>query len=223
MADINETIQESIDQAGKSMINSRVALLVAITATFMALCNVKDGNIVQAMSQAQAHAIDAWSYFQAKSTKQAIAENSVELLKLQSTPASEVIIKKYEEKIANYEKEKTAIKAQAEGFQKEYEDINLFDDQFDMTEAFLTISIAMLGITSQCFKSKNPKCVSEDPRSIADNSANIPDMSAFISDLTREGQKAMPKKYRNLPDGVSNIFISRVSTLSGNTGYTFIK
>lgn len=148
MADINETIQESIDQAGKSKINSRVALLVAITATFMALCNVKDGNIVQAMSQAQAHAIDAWSYFQAKSTKQAIAENSVELLKLQSTPASEVIIKKYEEKIANYEKEKTVIKAQAEGFQKEYEDINLFDDQFDMTEAFLTISIAMLGITS---------------------------------------------------------------------------
>ncbi|HMG15875.1 MAG TPA: DUF4337 family protein, partial [Saprospiraceae bacterium] len=40
------------------------------------------------------------------------------------------------------------IKAQAEGYQKEYDDINLFDDQFDMTEALLTISIAMFGITS---------------------------------------------------------------------------
>ena len=148
MSDINETIQQPIEDAGKSRINSRVALFVAITATFMALCNVKDGNIVQAMSQAQAHAIDAWSYFQAKSTKQSIAENSVELLKLQHTASSDTIVKKYEEQISRYETEKAEIKKQAEGFQKEYEDINLFDDQFDMTEALLTISIAMLGITS---------------------------------------------------------------------------
>ena len=148
MSEINETIQESIDQSGKNKINSRVALFVAITATFMALCNVKDGNIVQAMSQAQAHSIDSWSYFQAKSTKQSIAENSLELLKLQQLPDSNKIFKKYQDLINRYETEKTEIKKQAEGFQKEYDDINLFDDQFDMTEAFLTISIAMLGITS---------------------------------------------------------------------------
>lgn len=148
MTDITDTIQETIDHVGNSKINSRVALFVAITATFMALCNVKDGNIVQAMSQAQAHSIDSWSFFQAKSTKQSIAENALELLKLQKAPGSEEIIKKYEEKISRYEKEKAEIKAQAEGYQKEYDDINLFDDQFDMTEALLTISIAMFGITS---------------------------------------------------------------------------
>jgi len=148
MTDINEAIQEPIEQAGKSKINSRVALFVAITATFMALCNVKDGNVVQAMSQAQAHSIDAWSYFQAKSTKQSIAENALGLLKLQNPPNSADIIKKYEEQISRYEKEKAEIKTQAEGFQKEYDDINLFDDQFDMTDALLTISIAMFGITS---------------------------------------------------------------------------
>jgi hypothetical protein len=148
MSDITETIQEPIEQAGKSKINTRVALFVAITATFMALCNVKDGNIVQAMSQAQAHSIDAWSYFQAKSTKQSIAESTLELLKAQDAPGNDGIIKKYEEQINRYEKEKTEIKTQAEGFQKEYDAINLFDDQFDMTEALLTISIAMLGITS---------------------------------------------------------------------------
>lgn len=148
MSEINETIQESIDLSGKNKINSRVALFVAITATFMALCNVKDGNIVQAMSQAQAHSIDSWSYFQAKSTKQSIAENSLELLKLQQLPDSNKIFKKYQDLINRYETEKTEIKKQAEGFQKEYDDINLFDDQFDMTEALLTIAIAMLGITS---------------------------------------------------------------------------
>jgi Domain of unknown function (DUF4337) len=148
MTDINETIQEPIEQAGKSKINSRVALFVAVTATFMALCNVKDGNIVQSMSQAQAHGIDAWSYYQAKSTKQAIAENSLELIKLESTPVNDSVIKNYQQQIKRYETEKATIKTQAEGFQKEYDDINLFDDQFDMTEALLTISIAMLGITS---------------------------------------------------------------------------
>ena len=148
MSDISETIQEPIEQAGKNQINSRVALFVAITATFMALCNVKDGNVVQAMSQAQAHSIDSWSYFQAKSTKQAIAENTLEILKTQNLTANGDLIKKYAEEIARYDKEKTEIKAQAEGFQKEYDDINLFDDQFDMTDALLTIAIAMLGITS---------------------------------------------------------------------------
>ncbi len=148
MSDISDTIQEPIEQAGKSKINSRVALLVAITATFMALCNVKDGNIVQAMSQAQAHSIDAWSFFQAKSTKQAITENSLEMLKLQHLNTNDTAIKKYEVQIARYEKEKMVIKSQAEGYAKEYDAINLFDDQFDMTDAMLTISIAMLGITS---------------------------------------------------------------------------
>ena len=148
MSDIAETIQETVEESAKSKINSKVALFVAITATFMALCNVKDGNIVQAMSQAQAHAIDAWSYFQAKSTKESIAENTLEILRLQNTAANNDVIKKYEDKIAKYEKEKAEIKTQAENFSKEYDDINLFDDQFDMTDALLTISIAMFGITS---------------------------------------------------------------------------
>jgi Domain of unknown function (DUF4337) len=148
MSDISETIQESVAHSHESQINSRVAVMVALAATFMAICNIKDGNIVQAMSQAQAHGIDAWSYFQAKSTKQSIAENALELLKLQKEAGSEGLVKKYEDKIAVYEKEKKEIKVQAEGFAKEYEDINVFDDQFDMTEAFLSISIAMFGITA---------------------------------------------------------------------------
>jgi hypothetical protein len=117
MSEINETIQEQLEEGGKSKINSLVAVFVAIAATFMALCNVKDGNIVQAMDQAQAHSIDAWSYFQAKSTKQAIAENSLELLRIQSPQSADEVVKKYEDEINRYEKEKAEIKGQAEGYQ----------------------------------------------------------------------------------------------------------
>lgn len=145
---INETIQESGGYASKNKINSWVAIWVALTATFMAICNIKDGNIVQAMSQAQAHCIDSWSYFQAKSTKQSLAENTLEMLKVQKLSGSEELIKKFENKVKTYEKEKAEIKIQAEGFQKEYDDINILDDQFDMTEALLSISIAMFGTTA---------------------------------------------------------------------------
>lgn len=148
MSDTTDAIQESVQHASESKINARVALFVALTATFMAVCNIKDGNIVQAMSQAQAHNIDAWSYFQAKSTKEAIAENTIELLRVQNSSSNDKIIASYGEKINTYEREKAGIKAQAEGYAKEYDALNVFDDQFDMTEALLSIAIAMFGITA---------------------------------------------------------------------------
>ena len=148
MTDFVETIQESVEQTTKNRINSLVAIFVAITATFMALCNVKDGNIVQAMSQAQANAVTSWSYFEAKSTKQSIIEKSLELLKSENKPENLALIKSYEEQIARYEVEKNEISAQAKAYQQQYDDINLFDDQFDMTEALLTIAIAMFGVAS---------------------------------------------------------------------------
>ena len=78
MADVTEIVPEAVEHAGESRLNSYVALLVAITAVMMALCNIKDGNVVQAMSQAQAHGVDAWSYFESKSTKQHIAEDTAD-------------------------------------------------------------------------------------------------------------------------------------------------
>ncbi|MBC7540022.1 MAG: DUF4337 domain-containing protein [Bacteriovorax sp.] len=150
MNDLTDTIQESIEHSKESKLNNKIAIMVAVSATIMAICNIKDGNIVQAMSQAQAHSIDSWSYFQAKSTKQSIAENSLELLKIGVRNDQETAkqIKRYDEKILKYEKEKGEIKIKAEGFEKEYEDLNVFDDQFDMTEAFISIAIAMLGVTA---------------------------------------------------------------------------
>ncbi len=148
MSDLVDVIQESAEHASESKINRWVAIWVAIIATFMAFCNVKDGNLVQGMDQAQAHSIDSWSYFQAKSTKEAIIENSLEYLKAQNNPAFAELIKKDEEKIAKYEKEKADIKKEAEGYLKLYNDLNVFDDQFDMTDAFLSIAIALFGITA---------------------------------------------------------------------------
>src|SRR5689334_15291287 len=83
MSDVADTVQDAVERARESRFNSVVAAMVAVTATCMALGNVKDGNVVQAMQQAQASGIDAWSYFQAKSTRQHLAESMADQLVIQ--------------------------------------------------------------------------------------------------------------------------------------------
>jgi hypothetical protein len=158
MGDLADTVSEAVEKGQGSSLNAIIAISVAITATFTALCNVKDGNIVQAMQQAQASAVDEWAYYQAKGTKLNIAESALDGLRVQRdlattlTPEARALldrkIAEYEEKIRHYEQEKTDIKRTAEGFQKEYDRLNLHDDQFDMAEATTSIAIALFGITA---------------------------------------------------------------------------
>ena len=160
MGEIDDRIQEAVAQAqdSSSRLNSAVALVVALVATSMAVFNIKDGNIVQAMAQAQAASIDSWSFYQSKSTKQHMAENMIDQLKVQRdlgvslTPASRNLldqkIAEYEAASQRYEKEKEAIKAQADGYQKEYDRLNIHDDQFDMAEAAMSVAIALAGVTA---------------------------------------------------------------------------
>jgi hypothetical protein len=146
------------DKRPRMSLNSVVALSVAVAATFVALCNVKDGNIVQAMQQAQASSVDAWAYYQAKGTKLNIAEAALDAARLQKdtaanlTPEARALldrkIAEYGEKIRHYEQEKEDIKKSAEGYQKEYDRLNIHDDQFDMAEATISIAIALLGVTA---------------------------------------------------------------------------
>jgi len=156
MSDISDTINEAVEHGSESRLNSIIAALVAIAATFMALCNVKDGNIVQGMAQAQANAVDQWSYYQAKGMKQNLAEATLDQLQLQRTmltdpkfaPMLDAKIALYQKQVKKYEKEKIDIKANAEGQQKEYDALNFHDDQFDMSDACLSVAIALFGVTA---------------------------------------------------------------------------
>ena len=160
MPEIADTVTEAIETAEKraSKLNTAVAALVAVSATFMALCNVKDGNVVQAMAQAQATGVDQWGFFQAKSTKQALAEMAAEELSLQrdtipglTADARTLYDRKIAEHLAKakqYEAEKAKIKEDAEAAAKEYDRLNVHDDQFDMAEASLSVAIALFGVTA---------------------------------------------------------------------------
>ena len=154
MSDISDAVNEAVELARESRLNSAIALFVALTATFMALSGVKAGNLGQGMAEAQANMVNSWSYYQAKSTKQNLAEATLAQLSVQRAgmPAMAAVldpqITKYEANIARYEKEKNEIRVQAEGYQKTYSALNVHDDQFDLSDAALSVAIALFGITA---------------------------------------------------------------------------
>lgn len=144
-----------------SRLNTTLSLLVALSATFMALCNVKDGNVVQAMAQAQGNSINAWNYYQAKSVKQHLTEASIDEMIFQRqisalAPADRESIDRrmadYRARAARYETEKAELKTQAEAHTREYDRLNIHDDQLDIAEATFSLSIALYGITALTHK-----------------------------------------------------------------------
>lgn len=158
MPELEETIHDQIERASKSRLNMWVALLVAITATLMALSNVKVGNISQAMAQAQSNMVDYWGYYQAKGIKQNIAQAQLDQFLLQkemgtaATPqaatALDARIEDYRKAATRYESEKQELRQKAEAYKAEYEHLNFRDDQFDLADAGLSLAIALFGISA---------------------------------------------------------------------------
>jgi len=154
-----DEIQDEVREHGNdSRLNGLIALFVAVVATCMALCNVKDGNVVQAMQQAQAKAVDQWAYYQSKGSKQHLAENTAETLKtlLEITPNLrpearahlEARIAAQEAIARKEEKDKNQIRAEAEQAGRDYDAMNVHDDQFDLAEACLSVAVALAGVTA---------------------------------------------------------------------------
>jgi len=136
-------------------LNAAVAVTVAVLATFMGICKVKDDNIVQAMQQAQADKIDHWAYYQARNLREELARATVVQLRLQSEgqPAArqsayQDAITRYETLAADQAKKKEELRRQAEQDQKNYDALNFRDDQFDLSDASIAIAIALLAIAS---------------------------------------------------------------------------
>ena len=113
---------------GKAMTN-RIAMFTAIIATvgaiFAYMGGVTQANAGMYKNNAaikKTEASNQWNYFQAKSTKQSLAEVSRDL----TTSSTEK--EKYQAKIDRYEKEKGEIKAVAEGLEAKAKD---WDHQSD--------------------------------------------------------------------------------------------
>lgn len=136
-------------------LNATVAITVALLATFMGICKVKDDNINQSMQQAQANRVDHWAFYQARNMREEVAKATVVQLKLAAAgrPAVEqtdyqLAIKQYETLALEQERKKAEAKADAENDQKTYDAANFKDDQFDLSDTLLAIAISLLAVTA---------------------------------------------------------------------------
>ncbi|UXH78488.1 DUF4337 domain-containing protein [Roseateles amylovorans] len=136
-------------------LNATVAVTVALLATFMGICKIKDDNIVQAMEQAQADRLDHWSFYQARNTREEVAKATLTQLELQALSAPASAAEGYQQAIAKYRalaadqaQKKEELRQLAAADQKTYDALNYRDDQFDLSDALLAIAIAMLAVTA---------------------------------------------------------------------------
>jgi hypothetical protein len=151
-----ETMEARLAEAEyRNRLNNRVAVAVALISAFMAVAKVKDDNIVQAMLQAKSDAVDTWNQYQAKKLKLHLAElgiNQSRALRLAMPGSGPKELteqeKSYAATIARYQGESEVIMKKAKGFEKQYDDLNFRDDQFDLSDAALSISLATLAVTA---------------------------------------------------------------------------
>jgi len=153
-----EELSAQPDRA-RARLNTRVALTVALLATFLGVCKVKDDNIVQAMQQAQADKLDHWNFYQARNIRQEVAAAAVTQLKLAAAGASGAQQEGYRAAIASYEaivvdqtKKKEDLRLQAEQDQRTYDALNYRDDQFDLSDAMIALAISLLALTALTHK-----------------------------------------------------------------------
>ena len=130
-----------------------VAVTVVVLTVFLAVGKVKDDNIVQAMQKAQAASVDAWAEYQSTRIKLHGDENGLATLRLlEGSSIDKTLAAKqaaeYESDIKKYEARSKETRAKAEALEKEYDRLNSRDDQFDVSEAFISIAIAVAAVAA---------------------------------------------------------------------------
>jgi hypothetical protein len=136
-------------EAKDKRINRLVALTVVVLSVATGLGNIKDGNIVQAMAQAQANSLDRWNEYQATRTKLHIVETARAQLAAAAPGATLAkTIADFEADAAKYQAESPRLSKEARDFSDQYDALNVHDDQFDAAEASLTTAISIAAVAA---------------------------------------------------------------------------
>ena len=135
-------------------LNKLVAVTVVILSVFGAITKVKDDNIVQAMQKAKSESVDAWAEYQASRVKLHVDENSLAQLRLLETTGNidKALAAKqaaeYEGDLKKYQARSAETMAKAKALEAEYDKLNFRDDQFDFSDAFLSIAVALSAVAA---------------------------------------------------------------------------
>ena len=126
-----------------------VSLSVVIIAVLAAIATQWGGKYGSRTQLSQAQASDQWSFYQAKSIKQQLAETTLgQLIRSGNTNDTESAsaITKLSVHLARYDKEKAEIKAIAEGLEKTRDDASRRSGRMGLAISYFTVAIATASI-----------------------------------------------------------------------------
>jgi ribosomal protein L12E/L44/L45/RPP1/RPP2 len=139
---------------GNRKLNRAVGISVVVLSTVMALGKVKDDNIVQAMQKAKADAVDTWSEYQAARLKLHLSEASLAQARTvaAAVPAAAAALQaqatEQQAAIDKYTARSKELSDKAKAYEQSYDAMNYRDDQFDMADVFLSIAMAVIGVSA---------------------------------------------------------------------------
>jgi Domain of unknown function (DUF4337) len=142
-----------IETESDKRLNKLVAVTVVILAVFMAVSKVKDDNINQAMQKVKSDSVDAWAEYQSARIKLHVDESGLSTLRLLETIGIDKAIAtkqaaEYEADIVKFQARSAETMAKAKALEEEYDRLNFRDDQFDMSDAFLSIGVALAAVAA---------------------------------------------------------------------------
>jgi len=136
-------------EAKDKRLNRAVALTVVVLSVFAGLCSIKDGNIVQAMQQAQSASVDGWNEYQATRTKQHLAEMArLQLAALAPPDKAAAPLASLDRDISRYKAEAPRLAAEARRQGDLYDRLNFHDDQFDAADAAIASAISIAAVAA---------------------------------------------------------------------------
>jgi hypothetical protein len=148
---------EELEEQREKSFTRRVALATAFFAVLLAITSLGGNNAMKEMILAQQQASDQWAFYQAKVIREHSYRSQKERLELDLLEKEalkpevrkrfEVLLKKYQQEEARYNKEKKEIRQEAEKLERERDLNRQKDPYFDYAEVLLQIAIAMSAIT----------------------------------------------------------------------------
>lgn len=141
--------------------NTRVALAVALLASFVALANIKAGNVNETMLQAQAERNNSWAWYQAVRVREDMATYQLSNLQRRERDLSNdqpqrsaeltTVRKEIADQTAEIERVRARLdetRTRAESAEKTYAFNNAIGDQYDFADAMIAIAITVLAVST---------------------------------------------------------------------------
>jgi hypothetical protein len=157
-------VSDDTSAGGGERLNNRIALTIALLATFLALSAIKSGNIEEAAAQAQAERNNSWAWYQAVRVREDMA--SYELTNLQRmaraqdplsssdiepaplTTASGLAaeVREQEAELGRVRARKTEVEQRAQAAEADFARLSVIADQYDFSDALIAIAMSLLAV-----------------------------------------------------------------------------